>query len=852
MPSPPEHLPEDLEEAAYAILEGDESAREAALRALFRANPTHEAALRRWLRSSGALAAEALSPDDDAARAAADPNRLPRRIGDYELREVLGRGGFGTVYLAEQLAPIRRTVAVKLLNPGMDSREILARFAGEREALNRMDHPGIARLIDAGTTPSGRPFFVMEHVDGAPMAAWCRKQHVPLRERLGLFLKVCDATQHAHQKQVLHRDLSSNNVLIAAADEAPQPKIIDFGVAKSLTDPLMQGGAMTLQGTMIGTPEFMSPEQAAGDVADVDTRADVYALGVQLYELLTDQLPIPSAALRAQGFSGIAKVIATHPPQRASDVAPRPWRAALRGDLDAVVAKAIAKERVERYPDVGSMAADLRRYLADEPIEVVEPTTWYRLRKFVRRNRRQSVAGAAAVAAVGVVLVLLAIALARANREAELRRRANLALQEKADAGFRLLANEDRIERARATEAELPPAWPAHADDYLAWQRDYDVRLLDEQRKVEERLAALQAQRLANDGELDDEVDRHLERALQRLAAQLAAFLGPAGPAAAVRERLLWSDKALDDDDAHDARWAAARGAIKASDGVRAHAGYAGLRLERLPGLVPLGCDPRTRLWEFLDLRTHAADYPLPPRDPETGALVTDAGTGVVFVLVPGDRVAVGARRNDPGMERNDDLAARDELNDAQTTLEPFLIARTEMTVAQFARLGADAAPDLDPLLPVTDVDWFAATRALRAWGMQLPTEAQWEYACRAGTTTPWCSGDDAEQVATFGWLDGPVALCGQLRPNAFGLFDVHGNVAEWCRDEKLPYPDFAARAGDGLRQRPRPASDAWRVVRGGSVRDGAAGCRATARASHNPAGGDGLLGLRPVRPINP
>ena len=174
------------------------------------------------------------------------------------------------------------------------------------------------------------------------------------------------------------------------------------------------------------------------------------------------------------------------------------------------------------------------------------------------------------------------------------------------------------------------------------------------------------------------------------------------------------------------------------------------------------------------------------------------------------------------------------------------------MSVAQFARLtGADLST-LDPSLPMTDVDWFTATLELRRWGMALPTEVQWEYACRARTTTPWCTGEDEAAASAAGWFGGALALCGQLRPNDFGLLDMHGNVAEWCRDEKLPYPDFEARSGDGLRLRATTAVDARRVVRGGSVRDGASGCRATARSSHAPDGGDGVIGLRPVRPVSP
>ena len=844
-------LTDELEEAALAILDGDEGLRGGRLAALLDAHPRHARALREWLVASGALpapgdgaaSAPPTTPAADADADAADDAALPRALGRYVLEEVLGRGGFGTVYRAAQQAPIRRAVAVKVLNPGMDSREVLARFAAEREALNRMDHPGIARLLDAGTTPRGLPYFVMELVAGEPLVAWCRKRALSVEQRVALFLQVCEATQHAHQKQVMHRDLSANNVLVTETERGAQPKIIDFGIAKSLADPLLESAAQTFQGALMGTPEYMSPEQAAGRVADVDTRADVYSLGAQLYELLTDQLPISSVELRARGVQGIAEVIASTRPAAPSAVAPAARRARLRGDLDAITAKAIEKDPAQRYASVGELAGDLRRVLAHEAVEVSSPSRWHRLRKFLRRNRGPSLAVGGAFAAVCVAAVLLVLALERASREAVLKERAYRELQEMADAGFRLLANEDRLERARAAELRLPPPWPEHLGAYAAWQREFADRLRDEQRKVRARLRELGEQEQDAGGELPDDVDRHLSRALRRLDGQLEEFLGPGGCAAEVASRRSWGQDRLTTDSSEDA-WRDAQRAVKAAPE------YRGLQLPRIAGLVPLGPHPSTRLWEFLDERTHAPGAPLPSRDPETGALATDGDCGVVFVLLPGGRPAIGARREEPGLDRNDPRAHDDELSDATVALEPFLIARREMSAAQFARLTGSRAADVDPGLPQVGVDWRDATRALQRWGMQLPTEAQWEYACRAGTSSPWSSGHDAESVAAVGWTSGPLQRGGQLRPNAFGLFDMHGNAAEWCRDELLSYGDFAARGGDGLRAREATSPRARRAVRGGSVRDGVFGCRSTARAARAADEAAAWLGLRPVRAI--
>lgn len=840
-------LPEAVEDAVLAILDGDDAARESLLQELLAAHPQHDAAIRSWLAAAGVEVGGAAPTLPGTTTAGAGngtraDEELPRRVGAYVLQAVLGRGGFGTVYRAEQQEPIRRPVAVKVLNPGMDSREVLARFAAEREALNRMDHPGIARLLDAGTTDKGRPFFVMELVEGPTLVAHCRRADLPLRARIELFLLVLDAMQHAHQKAVLHRDLSSNNVLVAEIDGRPQPKIIDFGIAKSLRDPLLQGGAMTFQGTLMGTPEFMSPEQAAGRIDDVDTRADVYALGVQLYELLTDQLPIPGVVLRAQGHAGMAAAIRRHPVALASEAAPAARRAALRGDLDAILGKALGKERDERYATVGDLAADLRRHLAYEPVQVAPPSTFHRLRKFVRRHRAESAAVAIVTVGLLAALVVLGSALRveqRALREAEAQR---AELEAKADAGFRLLANEERLRTAIAAADALPPPWPEHEASYADWLARHGEPLASELPKLAERLALLTGRKAA-DGSFADPADQHLENALLRLRGSLQAFAGDGGPLGRVRERLEFLHQDLQAAQVrYDVAWRATLAAIPET------AIYRGLRLVRQPGLVPLGQNPGTALFEFLDLCSHHEGHPLPARDVTSGELRVDGDTGIVFVLLPAGTVRLGARRGDPGMAQNDEEAEDDELHGETVNLDEFLLARCELTAAQWARLcGVPLAGD-DPLLPAVGVTWLEATEVLRTIDQCLPSEAQWEYACRARTTTPWSTGRDPLAVATRGWFGPRPQRTGERIANAFGLHDLHGNVAEWCRDEKLPYGGPSRpRSGDGLREAV-DATTGPRVVRGGAAHQGPVAARSSARAALPANARDSALGLRPVR----
>ncbi|MBP3957359.1 protein kinase [Gemmata sp. G18] len=336
--------------------------------------------------------------------------------GRYVLEEPIGQGGMGTVYRARQTEPVRRDVAVKLIRPGMGSEQVLARFEAERQALAVMDHPNIAKVFDAGALGDGRPYFVMELVRGVPITAYCDDKHLPLRERLELFVPVCRAIQHAHQKGVIHRDIKPSNVLVSEVDGRAVPKVIDFGIAKATHGPLTERTLVTGLGAIVGTPEYMAPEQAAADGLDVDTRADVYALGVLLYELLTGSTPLTRQRVGRAALLEVLRLVREEEPPTPSSrlagaetlpsiaanrrVEPRRLAAMIRGELDWVVMKALEKDRARRYESASGLAGDVERYLADEVVEARPPSRRYRVEKFVRRNR-----GAVSVA-VGFVLLL--------------------------------------------------------------------------------------------------------------------------------------------------------------------------------------------------------------------------------------------------------------------------------------------------------------------------------------------------------------------------------------------------------------------------------------------------------------
>jgi serine/threonine protein kinase/tetratricopeptide (TPR) repeat protein len=403
----------------------------------------------------------------------------PDSISGYRILQQVGEGGMGVVYEAEQLRPVRRRVAIKVIKAGMDTKAVVARFESERQALALMDHPNIARVYDAGTTDQGRPYFAMEYISGEPITRYCDRHRLETRERLALFAQVCDGVQHAHQKGVIHRDIKPSNVLVRILDDRPVPTIIDFGIAKATQHRLTEKTMVTAMGLLIGTPEYMSPEQAEVSGVDVDTRTDVYSLGVMLYELLAGALPFDSGKLREAGLDEIRRRIREDEPSKPSTKVttlgeattgtaerrrtdPQGLRRLLKGDLDWITMKALEKDRDRRYASPAEMAADIERHLRHEPVLAGPPGIAYRTQKFVRRHRVGVVAGGALLTVLLISMVGTTITFVQAGREARTAQRVSMLLTRLFEdlnpfaAGEKAGDSEDLLDRAaERIQAEL-------------------------------------------------------------------------------------------------------------------------------------------------------------------------------------------------------------------------------------------------------------------------------------------------------------------------------------------------------------------------------------------------------------
>lgn len=470
-------------------------------------------------------------------------SQQPKQIGRYRILETLGQGGMGTVYLAEQTEPVRRQVALKLVKLGMDSQAVVARFEHERQSLALMEHDGIAKVHDCGTSDRGQPFFVMELVRGTPVSEYCDRKQSSVPERIRLMQQICDAVQHAHQKGVVHRDLKPSNVLVVEGDGRVQIKVIDFGLAKAMTSELAETPLLTEAGQILGTFEYMAPEQADPSNVDIDTRADVYSLGVMLYELLVGSLPFAGTELRRIGLLELQRVMRDVEP-------PRPSRrlssmshdeqslvaeqrhsqtstlmSVLRRDLDWVVARALAKDRGQRYESASALAADLQRFLDHEPLQAGPPSASYRLRKLVRRYRSQVSAVAAilltaligAGVAVGFAVEALDLAdeksqLALAEAAAKVAATTNAELLADKVREFHLLSGVVLHERCLEHVADLQPAWPDRLAAMQNW-RDVEVgALVAMLPEIEATLASLRKRALPRTEQQLEELRAQHER----------------------------------------------------------------------------------------------------------------------------------------------------------------------------------------------------------------------------------------------------------------------------------------------------------------------------------------------------
>jgi len=528
-------------------------------------------ALLRWDSQAGGFM-DLPDRDPDATREAPPvPDLTGTEIGRYKLLEKIGEGGMATVYMAEQRHPICRRVALKIIKLGMDTKQVIARFEAERQTLAMMDHPNIATVLDAGTTETGRPYFVMELVRGLSITKFCDANNLTTQERLELFVSVCHAVQHAHQRGIIHRDIKPSNVLVTLHDGKPVPKVIDFGIAKALNQRLTEKTIFTRYSQMIGTPEYMSPEQAEMSGLDVDTRTDVFSLGVLLYELLTGRTPFDSQYLLSKGYGEMQRIIREEEPTRPSTkvstlgealtevakhrkVAPEALRKLMRGDLDWIVMKTLEKDRTRRYETVHSLAEDIQRHLRNEPITASSPGTIYRMQKFLRRNRTKVLTwSAVAVIVVGLLLVPGAYLRFRTERIRNDHLRTIASVEDLVTSGDyeRALAEVKPILSSRFVG---PEAGLLNARALLEMQNpDASVeqlfKLLNERSEIAANahflLARIYLESAARDPHMKDKAEIHLQHGERLLPRTAEAFLLRAVVSQTVEGTLRWLEEAL-------------------------------------------------------------------------------------------------------------------------------------------------------------------------------------------------------------------------------------------------------------------------------------------------------------------
>ena len=818
------------------------------------------------------------------------------KIGCYQLLEQIGEGGMGVVYVAEQREPLLRRVALKLIKPGMDSVGFVARFEAERQALARMTHPNIAQVFDAGTTDAGRPFFVMEFVAGDPITEYSDRHKLSNRERLELFIAVCEGVQHAHQKGIIHRDLKPSNILVMRQDARPTPKIIDFGVARATTGQLTERTLQTMAGQLIGTLDYMSPEQADPTSLDIDTRSDIYSLGVVLYQLVSGLLPFdynlapdvrlseiqrnirevdpPTPSTRLRRETGSATSIAA---LHGTDV--RALARQLAGDLDWICLKALEKDPARRYASASELADDLRRHLSSRPVLAGRPGIPYRVGKFVRRNRVAVLAGVlvAGASAAGIFGIVSGRIEAEARADDVLRLSA-------------LQTLDDLVEEANELWPVIPEYveayddWIARATELVEQLPSHEAKLAELRAKAQPRSTSEVAQPEAvhmlqeqdparDDWVFDSAEDLWWHNQLAKLVERLRTFADPVTGllSTGISPKYGWGLNRRRDFAANlidqtitsaevAANWQATSARIAASSR------YGGLKLSPQLGLLPLGPDSVSGLEEFAHLQTGK----VPQRD-ASGNLIVSEETGLVLVLLPGGTFQMGAQSVDSARPNFDENCRDIEGPVHDVTLSPFFLSKYELTQGQSLRASgrnpsrvqpgpyqsyhnaAGLAVDLSH--PVEFVDWNTCHELCLRLGLTLPSEARWEYGARGGTTSVWWTGDTAQSLSGAAnlkdpWLedgDAEHARVGSYAPNGFGLYDVLGNVWEWCLDGYDPEFIWHNQKLDPVCE--LPASE-LHLLRGAGYGTFSIRARIAHRRRNPTDFKGGAMGLRPARNV--
>jgi len=819
-------------------------------------------------------------------------------LGDFQLLELLGRGGMGQVWKAQQRS-LGRRVALKLLLPGRTNQKALDYFEREARAGGRLTHPGIVAVYGAGHS-EGLAWIAMELVEGGcdlkhSIDAFQDAEELPgdyYVQVAGLVARIADALEAAHSEGVIHRDLKPANVMITSDGT---PKVGDFGLAK-----LLDENSLSVAGELAGTWFYMSPEQVAAKRAGIDHQSDIFSLGVILYELLTLVRPFEGDTSEQVA----SKILWEDPPS------PTRIRSRVPAELGIICGKCLEKERGQRYPSMAALAADLRRHLAHEPILARPPGPLQRGLKWARRNPTKSAVGLVVVAA----LVMISLLWGRAEKQ---RRLAELQSE-------RLLRATDalRLDTLMEEAALLGAPTPANVPDFERWAREMqelsarlelhrsDLGVLSAEIEGRPRGGAMMSLHVSALEGLVAELDSLGDGELDLPDPDAAAGNAPVLTIETIRARLEFARSVRERSiTSREADWAEARVAILASPI------YARLALEPQLGLVPLGPDPDSGLWEFGHLQSGA----LPERD-ESGRLAFDEQSCIVLVLVPGGSFLMGSTPEE-GQPGHDPYRTLSEGPPTEVELDPFFIAKHETTQGQWMRLwggwnpswrhpgefttsltqGEPELPGGHPegsprngfirataLHPVEQVSWGACSMGARQAGLRLPSEAQWEYAARAGTTTPWWTGSDRASIEGHenlgdlcllwttrdgalpieDWLDdeyGFTSPVGAFPPNPYGLHDVGGNVYEWVQDASPgdhigDYEKYDFRAGDGLRLSKRngtpPETDngapASRVTRGGSFLRNANDARPGNRTFCQPATRISTTGVRYARDLDP